>query len=280
MRFGFIGAGVLTLAAWFVSIAVNASVGQATYAANASLGPIPTAPPALKPLMMPRSDPFAADVPASPTSRGGGASNIGNTVVPDVAMFSGGGNVGVVAAIASDLDAYALVEDGSAVRVAHVGDALGSSRIVSITADAVRLANGMSISVHPALGGASVSGLSATGAGGGALAPGRGIVGGSSALTGQPATINRLGAPLAPGQIRVGPPGAIPFGALGQGGTGQQNPFAPPIAKPDSGSLTIVSPSGGATNSPGSNTLFPATLPSPTMYNTFGGSKRDGASQA
>ena len=136
----------------------------------AASGGIPTAPPPLKPLVLPRRDPFAADVVRVPTTLLGSrtAGGIAAVQVPDPAAFRRGGaeGLGVIGVIVSDRDAYALVEAGSQIQVVHVHDAFAGSVVSAITAQGVTLANGVTLDID-ARPSPAPTGVSATGLGSG-----------------------------------------------------------------------------------------------------------------
>ena len=147
------------ITAWFVTLGVRATVGAPDPTPQVSVGAVPPPPPSLPPLAIPGRDPFAADAIGSSASAAAArsasgapgvatAAQLASTNVPDVAALGGAAlNVGIMATIVSDGESYALVEDGSSVRVAHVGDPLDGSTIASITDKIVVLANGVRISL-------------------------------------------------------------------------------------------------------------------------------------
>jgi hypothetical protein len=147
--------GTLLLTAWFVSLAVHASVGAVdpiTPRYEAS-GKLPRALPPLTPLVVPARDPFAADVALLPTSaplamRSTG-SNIASVVVPDPTTFGRGpvAGLGVIGVIVGDGGALALVEDGARVQVVHVHDAFAGSIVNAISPRGISLANGVTLDV-------------------------------------------------------------------------------------------------------------------------------------
>lgn len=147
-----VGVGTALLSAWFVSLAVHASVGAIDPIAPryAASGDLPAALPSLKPLVLPQRDPFAADVVRLPTAsvlRGPGG--IANVQVPDPAAFARGAaaSLGVIGVIVGDRDAYALVEDGAQIQVVHVHDAFAGSEVTAIGQRGVTLANGVTLDI-------------------------------------------------------------------------------------------------------------------------------------
>ncbi len=263
-----LGAGVVATL-WFVSLAVRVTVGAADGSAQVSIGSVPAAPPPLRALNIPARDPFAAD--ASFTRPSGGNTKNGpvargqqppstsvggqfaSTNVPDVAALGGAAaNVGIMATIVSDSDAYALVEDGGTVRVARAGDAIAGSVIAKITDKMVVLANGMQISLDASRG---------------------------SAVSPAPATANAAlpTTPPSPGPgaaasdrhdapVQRAEPGESASGAY-------HGASAPPPATRSTtgvsgyGRTVLTNPNGTAVQQapPTSGTLFPTVLPSPPV---------------
>jgi hypothetical protein len=264
------------MTAWFVSLAVRATVGAPDSTAQVSIGAVPPPPPPLARLAIPRRDPFAADAgstpPAAPLavsdpalapSRGGPSAQLATTNVPDVAALGGAArNVGIVATIVSDGEAYALVEDGGSVRVARVGDVLGGSTIASITDQAVMLASGVRISLDEQ-----------RPSGGAPAAPPNA---GTALATASPAP----GLPAA-ARLPAAAPAAVSAGGepTGARAPGRDTP-APGMPRSTTGSTTgistfghtvLTSPNGTPLPPPSqpqaavSGTLFPTVFASPTV---------------
>lgn len=158
LRAAMIIAGGTLNVAWLVSVCVRSSIGAPDLNPQLAAGPLPLAPPSLAPLIIPARDPFAADMlkrspsgailAAAGTPYGPNKNDLSSVNVPDVAAFaSGGNNFGVVATIVGRDEAYALVEDGAAVHVVHVGDRFGASTVAEIAIDRVRLSNGTQIAM-------------------------------------------------------------------------------------------------------------------------------------
>jgi hypothetical protein len=261
-----LGAGVVATL-WFVSLAVRVTVGATDRSAQVSIGSVPAAPPPLRPLNIPARDPFAAD--ASFTRPSGGNSKSGpvaggqqppstsvggqfaSTNVPDVAALGGAAaNVGIMATIVSDSDAYALVEDGGAVRVARAGDALAGSIIAKITDKMVVLANGMQISLDASRG---------------------------SAVSPSPATANAA-VPTMPPSLGPGAAASdrhdapVQRAEPGESGAHHGASAPPPAMRSTTGvsgygRTLLTNPNGTPAQQapPTSGTLFPTVLPSPPV---------------
>jgi hypothetical protein len=243
-----LGGGAI-LVAWFVSLGVRASVGAVDQVAPryTAMGGIPVAMPALKPLILPRRDPFAADQVHAIGPTVGGRGNIAGMQVPDPSAFgkTSAAALGVIGVIVSDHDAYALVENGAQIQVVHVNDAFAGSTVSSITQNGVVLANGTILDVD---------------------APRPGVAPGGVATYGTPP----IGASPPPaGAI----PGQAPPNATvgGSGGTAPQFTYPQSAAPPPS--LPYQPPASQSTNSalPGplstgpSGSLFPLLTP-PSVY--------------
>jgi len=266
-----LSAGAITTA-WFVTLAVRATVGAPDAGAQIAIGAVPTAPPSLRPLAIPARDPFFADASFAPgatqsatvrgtsgAAPGAGGGQFATTNVPDVAALGGAAaNVGIMATIVSDSDAYALVEEGGSVRVAHVGDALGGSAIMKITDTMVLLANGVRIS------------LDAGRAGSGSQSPGFSVAAASPSPLPSAAPVSARGEARSPSDGGL-PRGASvdPSGRMGRGAA------VPPATSPSRDSTMGVSGFGRTvlTNPNGtpvqpsatSGTLFPSVVASPTV---------------
>ncbi len=261
-----LGAGVLATV-WFVSLAVRVTVGAPDGSAQVSIGSVPAAPPPLRPLNIPARDPFAADASFTrpPGGNGKNATAVAgqqvppavaggqfpSTNVPDVASLGGAAaNVGIMATIVSDSDAYALVEDGGTVRVARAGDPLAGSVIAKITDKMVVLANGAQISLDASRGSAVTPGLT---------------------------TANRAEPTPAPsaGPGAASSPGVqgAPRAEFGESAGGAQHGASVPSATRSTtgvsgfGRTVLTNPNGTPVQQtpPTSGTLFPTALPSPPV---------------
>jgi len=263
-----LGAGVISTL-WFLSLAVRDTVGAPDGSAQVSIGSVPAAPPPLRPLNIPARDPFAADASFTRPPGGNGKNGavaagqqsapgtaggqFATTNVPDVAALGGAAsNVGIMATIVSDSDAYALVEDGGTVRVARAGDALAGSIIAKITDKMVVLANGAQISLDASRGSAVTPGIAtanravptpAPSAGPGAAASDRRDTPGQRVEPSESASGAQHGASVPPPAIRS------TTGVSGYGRTVLTNPNGTPVKQAP---LT-------------SGTLFPTVLPSPPV---------------
>jgi hypothetical protein len=182
----FVGASAVFVA-WFVSLAVRASVGAMDTVTPrfTATGGIPIALPPLAPLVLPRRDPFAADqlrVTSATIGRGG----IAGVQVPDPSAFArngGAASLGVIGVIVGDQDAYALVENGAQIQVVHVKDAFAGSTVTAITEHGVVLANGITLDVD-AVRSAVAGGMGPAGTGPGGLpTPGPGVSGTTGAAS-------------------------------------------------------------------------------------------------
>jgi hypothetical protein len=160
--------GSAIFVAWFVTLGVRASVGAIDPVAPryAAMGGIPASPPPLKPLVLPRRDPFAADEVRINLAGVNGRGGIAGTQVPDPSAFgkTSGAALGVIGVIVGDQDAYALVEDGAQIQVVHVNDAFAGSTVTSITEHGVVLANGVTLDVDASRPGTAQGGTAAFGA--------------------------------------------------------------------------------------------------------------------
>ena len=210
----FVGASAVFVA-WFVSLAVRASVGAMDTVTPrfTATGGIPIALPPLAPLVLPRRDPFAADqlrITSGTIGRGG----IAGVQVPDPSAFArngGAASLGVIGVIVGDQDAYALVENGAQIQVVHVNDAFAGSTVTAITEHGVVLANGITLDVD-AVRPAAAGGMIPVGSTPGGLpAPGPGV----SGTTGAASTITQtqsntagtvLGNPIQTTTTPSGPP--------------------------------------------------------------------------
>jgi len=268
--FGIFGAAAL-LTAWFVALGVRATVGAEDRSPQVAIGVVPTAPPSLPPLAIPARDPFAADAAGSTRSQpaaklvggpaigGASGSQLASTNVPDVASLGGAAaNVGVMATIVSDSEAYALVEDGGSVRVARVGDPLGGSIIAAITDKMVLLANGARISLDaPARAAGAPPPMNAAAAGAPSPAPSvMPGVGRAIDYWTQADAARRAGVPVEgrgrpggqPFQVNASPPSR-------DGGTGISG----------FGRTVTTNPNGTPVQPPTSGTLFPSVVATPSV---------------
>ena len=269
-----LSAGVITTL-WFVSLAVRATVGAPDAGALVAIGAVPTAPPSLRPLAIPARDPFAADAafsPASaltakvqggpvfaPTASGGVGRQLATTNVPDVASLGGAAaNVGIMATIVSDSEAYALVEEGGSVRVARAGDPLAGSVIAKITDKMVVLANGVRISLDANRAGSGAPSPSAASGGAPSPPPIASPVapGGDRRVTsdGGPAGTDSIeSASRAPRNPSTAAPSASTTGVSGYGRTVLTNPNGTPVQQSStSGTLFPTVPATPTVMSPGS----------------------------
>ena len=99
----------------------------------------PPAPATLPPLVLPKRDIFAADhAQTTHASMMGVGGPYGNPTVPAVGVGSGRGLIGTVVGNES----YALYDDGTTVRVLHIGDAVGKLTVVAVDADGVKFSDG------------------------------------------------------------------------------------------------------------------------------------------
>jgi hypothetical protein len=235
--------GGAILVAWFVSLGVRASVGAVDQVAPryTAMGGIPVAMPALKPLVLPRRDPFAADQFHVIGSTVGGHGNIAGVQVPDPSAFgkTSAAALGVIGVIVSDHDAYALVENGAQIQVVHVNDPFAGSTVTSITQNGVVLANGTILDVD---------------------APRPGVAPGGVAAYGT----MPVGASPAPGVVI---PGQAPLNASvgASGGTAPQSTYpqsaAPPMSLPQPASQSSNSALPGPLSTGPSGSLFPLLTP-------------------
>ena len=235
--------GGALLVAWFVSLGVRASVGAVDAVAPryTAMGGVPVALPALKPLVLPRRDPFAADQfhVAQPTASVHG--NIAAVQVPDPSAFgkTSAAALGVIGVIVGDHDAYALVENGAQILVVHVNDPFAGSTVTSITQNGVVLANGTILDVdapHPGIAPGGVAGYG-TAQAGASPAPG-------NVVPGQAPSNPSVGATGGMAPQVLYPQGAAPAMAL------------PPAASPPTTSALPGPSSAGSSGS-----LFPLLTP-------------------
>jgi hypothetical protein len=251
--------------AWFVTLAVRTSVGAPPVDPHVRLGALPEGPSPLPPLVIPKRDPFKADEDVVRGRSSGladkAAGRLASTDVPDIASVRGGGAqgaVGVMATIVDGDDAYALVEDGSDVRIAHVGDVLGASRIAAIRDKVVVLEDGEQISLDVQTQAGSDDGLAGAPAVAATPLPG-----------GNPNEPNGVG-PGARGFVMVPPP---PVNA------GPSMPAQPAEQGPDIsayGHTVLMNPNGtsAATPPPASTLMVPmgsGTFVTPMPFPTAGG---------